>query len=338
VVEPRVPSGRQERWAPLALALALLASEAVGLVCVCLGHAGGALLAHLLAGLVTLPLVRARRRPNWPASAALAPALFVLLVPVAGAVIVLAVLLPAWRRRRGSEGLTIVDLPPASEREPDSVRARNPRAIRELLATSQCVAERLEAVLALRRLPAQRAVPLLKLCFEDRNEDVRLLAFADLERRESKLRARLQQTSVALAAAAGCPRQRRAHLERRLAGDHWELVYGGFVSGALEARVLEAVADHAEAAFELGSRATAAILLARVALRRRLPDRAWRWLEAAEVSGVSQSVCAPLFAEAAYARRRFAEVGPLLSRATRSQLRRPGLDSVVDFWTRRDAL
>jgi hypothetical protein len=187
-------------------------------------------------------------------------------------------------------------------------------------------------VLALRRLPAPRAVPLLRLCFQDGSEDVRLLAFADLERRESKLRARIQLTRAALAAGA-LPRRRRAQLEQRLASEHWELVEGGFVSGALEARVLELANKHAEAAFELGVRGPAAVLLARVALRRGQAHAAGRWLEAAEVAGVSQAVCAPLSAEAAYRTRRFSDVGPRLGRAARAQLRRPELDAVVEYWT-----
>jgi hypothetical protein len=175
-------------------------------------------------------------------------------------------------------------------------------------------------------------VPILKLCFKDGSEDVRLLAFADLERRESKLRARIQLTSAALAAGA-LPSRRRAQLRQRLASEHWELVEGGFVSGALEARVLELAATHAEAAFELGVRGPAAILLARIALRREQAHTAGRWLEAAEAAGVSQAVCAPLFAEAAYGTRRFSEVGQRLARAPRAQLRRPELDPVVEFWT-----
>jgi hypothetical protein len=274
-----------------------------------------------------------------PRRAALGPAALVLALPCVGAAVLLVVLLPAWRRRPGRAEVPIFDLPEASAMdEPALQHAPTPRALRELLTSNGSIsersplAERLQAVLALRHLPAPRAVPILKLCFQDSSEDVRLLAFADLERRESKLRARIQLTSAALAAGA-LPRRRRAQLEQRLASEHWELVEGGFVSGALEARVLELATAHAQAAFELGARGPAAILLARVALRRGQAQAAGRWLEAAEGAGVSQAVCAPLFAEAAYTSRRFSEVGPRLARAARAQLRRPELDSVAEFWT-----
>jgi hypothetical protein len=209
--------------------------------------------------------------------------------------------------------------------------------IRDVLANSNSVAERLEAVLALRGLSARRAVPILRLAFSDQNEDVRLLAFADLERRESKLRARVKETSAALAGAAKLPPSWRAQLERCLAQDHWELVYGGFVQGRLEARVLETAAEHASASLGLAARGSAALLLARVALRQQRPEAAWNWLEQAEHAGIAPAVCAPLLAEAAYAQRRFGDVAPLLRRASPGQLRRPSLAPIVDFWTGRGA-
>jgi hypothetical protein len=322
------------RRAPRRLAeLALLAGEGWAVAALVEGRPATALLAHLLAAGAALAAARCASQRGWPLRAALGPALFVLTLPCVGAAVLLAVILPAWRRRSLGGDVAIFDLPAASPaEEPVLERAPTPRALRELLATSDSVSERLQAVLALRQLPAPRAVPILRLCFKDASEDVRLLAFADLERRESKLRARVQRTSAALSAGA-LPRRRRAQLEQRLASEHWELVEGGFVSGALEARVLELAARHAETAFQLGVRGPAAILLARVALRRGQPEGAASWLESAESAGVSQSVCAPLFAEAAYGGRRFSEVGPRLARAARAQLRRPDLDSVVEFWT-----
>lgn len=336
---PQQRVARLQRAPHLQCALAecaLIASEGLAVACVVRGQPAAALFAHLLAAGSALAVVRwgARRyhgQPGWPLRAALGPAALVFALPGVGAAVLLGVLLPAWRRCVGSEEVAIFDLPAASEAD-EPVPAPSPRAIRELLATSGSISERLQAVLALRQLPAPRAVPILKLCFQDGSEDVRLLAFADLERRESKLRARIQLTSAALAAGA-VPRRRRGQLTQRLASEHWELVQGGFASGALEARVLGLAATHAEAAFELGVRGPAAILLARIALRRGQAHVAGRWLEAAERAGVTQAVCAPLFAEAAYGTRRFSEVGQRLGRAARAQLRRPELDPVVEFWT-----
>jgi hypothetical protein len=230
-----------------------------------------------------------------------------------------------------------VDLDRREDIAEGQAESTSPRVIRDVLASSPSVAERLEAVLALRRLSARRAVPILRLAFSDPSEDVRLLAFADLERRESKLRARVKETRAELERCADTAPEWQAHLQRCLAQTHWELVYGGFVQGTLEARVLQSAAEHAEASLAHGPRGGAAVLLGRIALRRDQPEAAWRWLEEAERAGVPSAVCAPLFAEVAYVQRRFDAVSPLLARASRAQLRRPRLAPVVDFWTGRDA-
>jgi hypothetical protein len=331
---------RQRRWQERGLlALGVLAYELCAPCLVVLGHGWLALAAHALAAALvlrgqTVPAAGGGRASRWAAAG------LVFCLPGAGALIVLLL-----QQRQGladaAQAPAVLDLAQGGvagegEGEPE---AQEPavaklRSIREVLATSHHLPERLEAVLALRRLPAERAVPILRLCFSDRSEDVRLLAFADLERRESKLRARLEQTARAAAQAGRLPAAWRAHLQRRLAQEHWELVYGGFVSGALQARVLEQAAEHAQAAFDLGARGPASVLLARVALRQGKPEAAERWLALAEQTGVPAAVCAPLLAEAAYASRAFHQVGGLLARASRAQLRRPGLDGVVDLWTR----
>jgi len=319
------------------LAAGLVVSEVASLGAAWLGRAGAAFTLHGLALPLAFALVLLCRPHGWSWRAAIAPALLAAALPGVGSFALLFVLLPAWQRPRSDANPTLLDIDTERALAPDLARSKTPRVIRDVLASSTLVSERLEAVLALRRLPAQYAVPILRIAFSDRNEDVRLLAFADLERRESKLRGRVKETSAALARGALLPPPGRAHLQRCLAQDHWELVYGGFVHGRLEARVLETAAGHAQASLELEPRGGATVLLARIALRQNRPTAAWRWLEEAERAGISQAVCAPLFAEAAYAQGHFSAVAPLLGRASLSQLRRPRLAPVADFWTGKGA-
>ncbi|HVZ34268.1 MAG TPA: hypothetical protein VG963_17695, partial [Polyangiaceae bacterium] len=145
-------------------------------------------------------------------------------------------------------------------------------------------------------------------------------------------RAQIRAARETLEQSADLPESWRAHLEAELAQQHWELVYGGFVSGALEASVLDAASGHAERGFRLGARGDAAVLRARIALRQGQPHVAWLWLHAAEEAGVAAQACAPLRAEVAYVERDFAAVARCLSTASPAQLRRPGLHAVVDFW------
>jgi hypothetical protein len=261
----------------------------------------------------------------------------VLTLPLLGALGFALVIFPVWRRARRPDLSRVVelDLPGAPEdAEPAAVRSAVV-PIRSVLEIAPSVRLRVDAVMALRRMDAKKAVPLLRLAFSDPSEDVRLLAFAILERREKALRSRIQLGLRELDdAGASLPVSTRARLRRRLAQDHWELVYGGFVTGDAEARVLQAAEAHAEGALESKFVGATALLLARIYLRQRRPDQARAQLERAEGAGVPSAACAPLLAEAAFVARRFREVPAHLARVPQAHLRRAGLAPLVEFWTR----
>lgn len=252
------------------------------------------------------------------------------------------------------------------------VHAPEARPIRELLRDAESPDERVRAVMALRHMDARRAVPLLRLAFSHESEDVRLLAFGILEQREKRLRSRIELNQARLASASclptvpGSPRPRcageghgdpgqtgvsafgapstsgaardeagarPARWHRRLARDHWELVYGGFVSGDLESAVLAQARDHAQAALAREPDAKMAVLLARIYLRRRQPEAAEAYLAQAQRAGLPAASAAPLLAEAAFQRRRFGDVASILRGVQRAQLRRPELEPVAEYWT-----
>jgi len=237
--------------------------------------------------------------------------------------------------RPGLSRVVELDLPGVPEDdEPVAVRS-GVVPIRSVLEVAPSVRLRVEAVMALRRMDAKQAVPLLRLAFSDPSEDVRLLAFAILERREKALRSRIQLGLRELDnGGVSLPVSTRARLRRRLAQDHWELVYGGFVTGDSESRVLEAAEAHAEGALESKFVGATALLLARILLRQRRADRARACLERAESEGVPGAACAPLLAEAAFVARRFGEVPGHLARVPRAQLQRAGLLPLAEFWAR----
>jgi hypothetical protein len=339
--------------APLALD-----AGAAGLVSAGRGAGGAAL--HALAAVLAFGLTAhwlrpepaaARRRPAVAASAA-APfpavpgsvaawsaAALVLTLPVVGAALLAFVAWPSWRRRPVSAGAALVEvaLPDGSSDVEELRLARAPEArpIRELLRDATSPDQRVRAVMALRLMDARRAVPLLRLAFSHESEDVRLLAFGILEQREKRLRARIELNQARLASAS-CPPSAGAgpaRWHRRLARDHWELVYGGFVSGDLEPAVLAQARDHALAALAREPDARMAVLLARIYLRRRQPEAAEAYLARAQRAGLPAGSAAPLLAEAAFQRRRFGEIATILRGVQRAELRRPELEPVAEYWT-----
>jgi hypothetical protein len=327
------------RSAPLALEL--LACAALGL-----GMGGTSVAIHVLAtALVSLVTLRAtpdggRRR------AALATAALAFTLPLVGAAIVVFVAWPTWTRRLEAlpAGTIEISLPSVNDDGDNDAEApmpaREQRPIRELLGEAPGGISRVDAVMALRHMDARRAVPLLRLAFSHPSEDVRLLAFAILERREKRLRAGIRALERRLAQLESrspresCEQPRwRAQCHRRLAQSYWELCYGGFVGGALEIEALERAARHALSADAEQGDAATALLLARIHLRQRKAAEAWQCLERAELAGAHRGSSVPLFAEAAYALRRFDEIPRLLRRMERPELCRPDLAEVAQFWT-----
>jgi hypothetical protein len=296
------------------------------------------LLAAALAWLVTrYGLRRAGARPGH--AAALAAALLTLVLPGVGAAILAVVAWPSWNRKHEVEQSPLVEvaLPDGSLEIPDAAQLElargSRRPIRQLLRDVDSPDRRVRAVMTLRHMDARRAVPLLRLAFSHESEDVRLLAFGILEQREKRLRTRIKQTENRLASASEALVAGHGRWHRRLARDHWELVYAGFVSGDLEKVVLDNARQHARTALALAPDAKMAVLLARIHLRQREPEQAWEYLKQADRAGLSPAASAPMFAEAAFQMRRFGVIPVILRGVPRAELRRAELEPVAEFWT-----
>ena len=162
---------------------------------------------------------------------------------------------------------TITELPALPAAPPDTAgETLGIGAIAARLRFAPDSDSRVRAVLATRRLDGARAVPLLREALRDRQEDVRLLAYALLDDRERQADATVRGLIAALAAA---PPPQAAALHDRLANAYWEMCYQELVAGELESFALARVVEHLDAASAAGG-ATAArwLLRARVLLRR----------------------------------------------------------------------
>jgi hypothetical protein len=289
-----------------------------------------AALAHGVAAANGQPL--RRRGP------ALAVFLLGLSLPVVGALGVCAVVLPAWRARCGQLDDGVLELAMPDFKAPgEPAAAPVPKPIEFVLRTSASRQLRVEAVMALRLMDAHHAVPLLRVALGDRDEDVRLLAYGILERREKELRGSielaLQELEPPSAITADAPVRQRSAVLRTLAELHWELVHAGFVGGELRATTLRDATRYGDAALRLQPDGSLALLLGRVRLRDGDAEGALHYLRAAAQLGIADTALSPFFAEAAFLMRRFDVIAALLAHSGPVQSPRPGLDAVVRFWS-----
>ena len=108
-------------------------------------------------------------------------------------------------------------------------------------------AARVRAVMATRQLSDQYAVPILQVALRDPVDDVRLLAYALLDGKERTIYGNIKELNGRLAEA---PKAAHGGLHKRLAQEHWELVYLGLAQGEVLAHVLTGGLKHAHQAAE----------------------------------------------------------------------------------------
>ena len=144
---------------------------------------------------------------------------------------------PVERKRAGLRETTPPSLP-GNPLNTELDRRFGPGSLEGILRHSSDPESRLRVVLTCRSLPERAAVNLLRLALRDPVDDVRLLAYALLERKERASTA----TSRSLG-PAGRRAQGHAHAPlapRRAGPSHWELVYLGLAQGELLAHSLTA--------------------------------------------------------------------------------------------------
>lgn len=287
----------------------LLASVAIAAAVAGLG--GPMLAAHLTSAVLIALAGAATASPGHRRAAALGVGLLCAGLPVIGPACVALVLLPAWRRPpEDSEALVREWLPVGAS---PGVASAPAVSLAEQLHPSEPVQTRVQAVRALRRLPATDAVPLLRHALTDPSEDVRLLAYGVLEQRE---KARRKCIDVDLAKLRACETAAgAAHLHGRLGSHQLALVEDGFAAGRFAGEALRRADEHVEAALRAGppqDTPTTLMLGAAIALRSRNFTLAAARLRRAGELGTAASVLMPLAVELAYLRRDFALVRALL--------------------------
>jgi tetratricopeptide (TPR) repeat protein len=203
-------------------------------------------------------------------------------------------------------------------------------ALAEVLRHAGDPDKRVAAVMALRHMDDRLAMPLLRIALKDPVDDVRLLAYAMLDKKDQAIAKRIQERQLALAKAEV---RQQFFLRRYLAQDYWEMAYLGLATGDVLGFVLEQAALHLDEALKLREDAGARFLLGRVRLRQKRPTEAQAELEQAKAGGLPDPTILPYLAEAAFLAGRYDQVQVHLRNLESRFVQRPPLDAVVGYWT-----
>lgn len=190
---------------------------------------------------------------------------------------------------------------------------------------------RLRAMIAMRSLPQYYTGDLLSSLLSDPLEEIRLLAYGISTAAETAIVKKIVAATEMLETMRD--EESQARLSSELAELHWELIYQKLVQGELWRHTLDRVEGYARVALSLDeSNAAMWCLLGRCALLRQEPLQAEFFLLHAKKRGFPEPRILPWIAEAAFLKREFSGIGPLLSRL-RGQPLPPNLQSTVNYWT-----
>jgi hypothetical protein len=296
-------------------------------------HAGVASLTAALAPLLSPPLARRQ-----PVALAVLAATFTLLIPVFGLIALgaLTTFGPGARPPRRDDPWLTVDIERDAEAllasaAPGRHRAAGASAIAAVLRdrSPENAARRFQALLAVRRLPARAAVAICKQSLRDPSDEVRLFAFARIERLCDELE---RNTKTLLAALERSESSEHGILHLRLAETYWEWAYLRLAEGSVLDHAMNRALEHAEKAVAARrGHGPAEYLRGRVLLALGRNEEAHEAFAEALRSGLPQHKALPYMAECAFRLRRFEAVRETL-RELQSAAGHAALRPVAGFW------
>lgn len=243
----------------------------------------------------------------------------VVFVPVLAMVGFLASLVPALCRQRAVP-------PPARWLHPRATRlpaqAAEPRgknsfvwagSLAGTLQNAPDANKRIAALIATLSIKEQDAVPLWRWALKDPEDEVRLLAYALLNRKEKAIEARIRKTQAALGRARA---DEGFALHTALAHDFWELSQLAISRSSTQLSLCARAREQVESALmHKAGDGGLRLLLGRILLAERQLDAAGAALRRAHDMGVDARQIEPLLAEIAFIEGRYCDVRGHVQRA-----------------------
>lgn len=188
---------------------------------------------------------------------------------------------------------------------------------------------RLQAVYATLKLKDRDAIPLLRMALGDPVDDIRLLAYALLDRKEYRLSKRIQKSKQDLDKMENL---RRKQLYRQIANDYWELAHLGLVQGEAKKHVLSMAYEYIERGLEYSPQDSGLLFqYAQILLRLGEYQQAFEKFKQAETLGIEYVSLLTYYAEIAFYSRRYQEVKQLMA-VIELPAAYPVLTTAAGFW------
>ncbi len=294
-------------------------------------HAAASALIAVAIGLIFPPAYRRPRRWVWATLFGLnffvpVIGLFVSFVGVIAGTLFPQLLKPKVFNRVAAPEFT-------ATRDYDLTRLRGGAVRARLREQSVPSKARVEALLAIGSAATPASGAVLREMLADPADDMRLLAYGLLDRREKSISEQLVRERSVLAAAEDIgDRDTARRVHHRIGQLYWELVYQDLVQGDMQRYALEQALIHTEQALD-GTAADGArwLLIGRIRLKRGELREARTALAAALEHGMPRRNVLPYLAEVRFLERRYADVRKLMYELG-AQPASEQLSALQQFW------
>lgn len=223
--------------------------------------------------------------------------------------IFIGVILPKLLGRLNFIQVAPVSYTAERDREGSGLRGGGARAL--LRNTASPFENRMTALMSIQDSPTRMTGSLLRELLADPIDDLRLMAYGMLDKREKALSLQMAHELDILRTTQDTDTRRIA--SRRLAELNWELVYQDLVQGDMAEYTLDQALKYAEqAAGHATDDGPTWMILGRIFLRRGRLHEAEQAFDEAHACGVSREVLVPWLAELRFLQKRYDEVRELM--------------------------
>ncbi|MFI3185805.1 MAG: hypothetical protein QX198_07465 [Methylococcaceae bacterium] len=199
----------------------------------------------------------------------------------------------------------------------------------ENLLRSQNPDKRLSAVYATLKLEDKNAISLLKIALRDPVDDIRLLAYALIDRKEQRISERIESARRNL---ENNETRNARHLYRCIAQDYWELAHLGLVEGETLNYVLNKALEYLEVGLQCYPKDRGLHLqFAKVLLRLGKQQAAYDEFKMAEDLGVGRKQMLLYYAEIDFLNRQYGKVKRYM-RGIDLVTASPQIHAAMRFW------
>ncbi len=166
--------------------------------------------------------------------------------------------------------------------------------------------KRMKAVYATLKLDDKIAIPLLKMALRDPVDDIRLLAYELIDRKEHRINERIEDGRLSLENNLYSDRQ---HIYESMANDYWELAHVGLIEGETKNFILNKSREYIEKGLQLYPQDRGLhFLYAKLLLKLGELQAAYDEFKLSEELGISNHKLLLYYAEIDFKLRRYRQV------------------------------